>query len=1014
MDQSRSLPLSVTQEAMWVTWQLDPAKWEHIIPIALLVDGELELPRLRTAVTKLLHRHPALRARVTRGADGMCLDWSGTAPDAVPVTERLVTGTREEELAAAQRPFDLAAGPLARFEVLTGPDWTVLLVTVHHITMDGTSQPLLLDDLRRAYAGEELAPAGDIAPLVEHARRSRAAADEESGEPLRAYWREALAELPPARPLPTASTELLPVRPLTASPADTVAHPYPLTVDAELTRRLRQLARDTATSYFTVLLGALFVTLHHHTGNADLIVSAPYHGRTTEELRGRVGFFVNVLPFRQRIRPTDRYTDLLRELRTTIRAGLRHGDLPLPAILRSAGLLGPDGRQQTHQAVLQYWDSAADNGLDVFDFKLAGERGSCSVRMLDPMDVPDYRLTVMLTKGSNGTRLLWKDADGSVGPTTTTALTRDYLTVLADMAAVPDRTLAEAAALLPAVQTTPDSPNNATTKQDAPTASPATLAEVSAAWTEVLRVPDLLPEDSFFELGGHSLIAATLLARINDRLGVELTVRDLFDHPRLGALAAVVDQQRAAASAASLKRSDADGTDDAGDAAAAADDHDHDHDHASQDSTTLPASRFQEGIWLAERLDPTHARYHIPLSWRVRGELEPARLRTALARLTARHEILRTRFTDQDGRLVQEIGAPWEPELTVVNADHPDRLTDWFEEAATDFSPAAGRLLAAGLFTLPDGERILALCVHHLVLDGESVPLLLTELDRCYRQDLLSPTSQYRELLHAQQSDAGRERAAADLAYWSTALTGAPSTLGPLSPKPDPLVPATPSGSVALPLATDLTQRLKPVQEAAQASQFIVLATALAAALHRWSGQADLTFGVPVADRAGGDYSAVLGPCLNTVVLRSHCTPDTTLGDLLHATREQVIDAFEHRSAPFDELVRRLRPARTAGRTPYLDCLLNSVGTTAWSTTLGEAELTSLDHELREEAANKFGLTVTFSRHADALLGTLAYRSGFLHTDAAAELATDLAGLLNHFHDLSGERVFALRRTETS
>ncbi|WP_181799188.1 condensation domain-containing protein [Kitasatospora acidiphila] len=783
-------------------------------------------------------------------------------------------------------------------------------------------------------------------------------------------------------------------------------------MDAELTRRLRQLAGDTGTSYFTVLLGALFVTLHHHTGSTDLIVSAPYHGRSTEELRGRVGFFANVLPFRQRIRPTDRYTDLLRELRTTIRAGLRHGDLPLPAILRSAGLLGPDGRRQTHQAVLQYWDSAADNGLDVFDFKLAGEHGSCSVRMLDPMDVPDYRLTVMLTEGSNGSRLLWKDADGSVGPATTTALTRDYLTVLADMAAVPDRTLAEATALLPAVDTTPDSLTNPTTTQDAPTASPATLAEVSAVWTEVLRVPDLLPEDSFFELGGHSLIAATLLARINDRLGVELTVRDLFDHPRLGALAAVVDQQRAASSAASLKHSDADDADDAGDAKADADaDAD---DQASQDSTTLSASRFQEGIWLAERLDPTHARYHIPLSWRVHGELDPARLRAALARLTARHEILRTRFTDQDGRLVQEIGAPWEPELTLVSAEHPDQLTDWFEQAATDFSPAAGRLLTAGLFTLPGGERIFALCVHHLVLDGESVPLLLTELDRCYRHDVHSPARQYRELLHAQQSDAGRERAAADLAYWSTALAGAPSTLEPPSPNPDALAPSTPSGSVALPLATDLTQRLQPVQEAAQASQFIVLATALAAALHRWSGQADLTFGVPVADRAGGDYSAVLGPCLNTVVLRSRCAPDTTLGNLLHATREQVIDAFEHRSAPFDELVRRLRPARTAGRTPYLDCLLNSVGTTAWSTTLGEAELTSLDHELRDEAANKFGLTVTFSRHADALLGTLAYRSSFLHPDAADELAIDLAGLLNHFHDLSSEPVFALRRTETS
>ncbi|MFH8387474.1 condensation domain-containing protein [Kitasatospora sp. NPDC018058] len=978
------LPLSVTQEAMWVTWQRDPAKWEHILPLALAVEGELELPRLRAAVAQLLRRHPALRARVRRSTEGMCLDWSTTAEDAVPVSVRTVTTSRAAALTAAQVPFDLDAGPLTRVEVLTGVDWTVLLVTVHHITLDGTSVPILLEDLRRAYAGEELAPPADLAPLLEHARCSREAAEGERGEPLRAYWREALAELPPALLLPEAAS----------GTSGDGAPPVPFAVDAELTLRVRELARELGVSYFTVMLGALFITLHHHTGSSDLIISAPYHGRSNKALNDRVGFFVNVLPFRQRIRPSDSYADLLRELRSTVRAGLRHGSLPLPSILRSADLLGPAGRDQSHQVVFEYWNSAGEVGLDVYDFELVGERARCSVRLLDSTDVADYRLTVMLTEGSNGSRMLWKDAVGSVGPTVTAELARDYLAVLADLVAAPRRTLAEAAALLPAVTHAVATPGLSTRAVEKPSATAATVAEVRAIWTEVLRVPDILPEDSFFELGGHSLIAATLLARINERLRVELTVRELFSHPRLVELADLVDRQRAVPPPA----------------VAEVPVH---HDGAW--GRVFPAAGFQEGIWLAERLDPSHARYHIPLFWRVEGALDPARLRAALALLVARHEILRTRFVDHDGRLFQEVGPAWEPELAQAEpgvasgAEEQQWLNTWSEAAAGTFDPAAGRLLAAALVTLPSGDRLLALCIHHLVVDGESVPLLLRELELCYQQSgdaaaQLPPPRQYRELVHSQQVGTGRARATADLAYWSDQLAGAPSTLGP-STAVD-LAGRTP-GSTVLPLATDLTQRLLRVQDQWQASQFMVTATALAAALHRWSGRPDLTFGVPVANRAGDAFDEVLGPCLNTVVLRSRCAPDTTLTDLLRATRESVIEAFEHQSAPFDEVVRLLRPARTAGRTPYVDCMLNSVGTARWSATLGAARLAPLDHGLQNEKTNKFGLTVTFNQREDGLLGTLAYRSGFLRADEAVELAAELADLLNRFEELGDEPVLS-------
>ncbi|MGK4585145.1 condensation domain-containing protein [Kitasatospora sp. HPMI-4] len=960
----RQLPLSVTQEAMWVTWQLDPAKWEHIVPLALAVEGALDRDRLRLAVAALARRHPLLRARVRDTPAGLVLDWGDDLP--VPVTVREVTGPREAALTAAQAPFDLARGPLARVEVLEGPDYTVLLITVHHLVLDGTSVPFLLQDLRRAYEGQELGGPDDLAPLLEHARRSREAAEGAAGERLRSFWREELEAMPAALPLPVQASRSEDGR-------------LPCLVDDELAQQARILAKSLDISYFTVMLGALFVTLHHHTGGEDLIVSAPYHGRSDQALRGRVGFFVNVLPFRQRLRPSDSYEQVLRTLRSTIRAGLEHGALPLPAILRAARLVGPEARRHTHQVVFEYWDATlGGSGLDVHDFRLSHGTSSCRLSLLDVTDAADYRLTVMLAEGSTGSRMLWKDPAGTVGRPTVDALARDFLAVVADMAADPHRTLAEATARLSPVVRPQADPGPVPTGQH--TAEPsAALAPLTGIWREVLRIEDISAEDSFFELGGHSLLATTLAKRITDHLGVELSVRDLFSHPKLGDLASVVDERLAAATAHAP--------------APAAE--------AADWADGFPATGFQESIWLAERLDPANARYHVPLFWQVLGELDPRRLGLALTRLVSRHEILRTRFVDRDGRLHHEVAEPWIPEVdlldlsSVPEAERLPRLSAWADAAGRGFEPASGRLLAAALVTLPHGGRVLALCLHHLVIDGESVPVLLRELERCFGQAEGPAPRQYRELVLAQRTGGGRAGAAADLDHWRTHLTGAPSTLGLAAPA----VPER-HGNLTLPLDPDLARRLLPVRTEWGVSQFMINATALAAVLHRWSGLTDLTFGVPVAGRAAGVFDDVIGPCMNTLVLRSRCEAGSTLAELLQTVREEVIGAFEHNGAPFEEVVGQLRPARSRGRTPFVDCVLNSVGMTEWSGALGDARVVSLGHELQHEETSKFPFTVTFTETAGTVQGTLAYRGDCLTPSDAHRLATELAAVLDHFQEL--------------
>ena len=152
----------------------------------------------------------------------------------------------------------------------------------------------------------------------------------------------------------------------------------------------------------------------------------------------------------------------------------------------------------------------------------------------------------------------------------------------------------------------------------------------------------------------------------------------------------------------------------------------------------LPATSFQERIWLAERLEPDLALYNVPMAWSVRGgALDPARLRRALAALVERHEILRARFVQRGGRLRQEVGGPWQPEVEWHDLPGPpgereERLQAWLAEAARRrFDPASGRLLRAALLG-PGGEQVLFLCVHHLVWDEPSTAVLLRELERCY------------------------------------------------------------------------------------------------------------------------------------------------------------------------------------------------------------------------------------------------------------------------------------------
>lgn len=942
-----AVPLSVNQEAMWVTWRLDPGRVEHVVPMPLAVTGKLDVPRLRHAVAWLARRHPVLASRVLTTVDGVSFTTRDARP--IPVTERTVTADRDTAIrAAATTRLDLDRGPLAAIEVLRGPDYTIVLIIVHHIAFDGTSVAVLLDELRQGYAGASGRGPDDPAPIVRHAAWSRALADGPKGDAHRKYWSTALTDPPTGLALPAGSP-------------DGAFHTVDRRIDPDTAARVRTLAQALDITPFTVAFGALFLLLRQRSGSDDQIVSAPFHNRTDPALASRIGFFANVLPFRARMTGSASCEQFLRDLRATVRAGMRHGELPLPALLRAAGLVGPDAHDITHHVVFEYWNAARDTAvIDVRRFDL-GE--GCALELLDVLDVADYALTVMLREDTAGMTMVWKDPAGRHSTSSLAELADDYVAVLRTMTADPTRSLDSVAPPRPVTPVATPRIRSASRSVD-----PSLLATVAEAWAQVLRIPAPSSDDSFFELGGHSLLATTLVDTVGARLGVPLNLSDLFDNPRLGDFAAIAADRSGLDSRAISVGPTVDGP--------------------------VPASGFQQAIWLAERIDPGHADYVVPLAWQVTGTLDPDALRSALAGLVARQELLHTRFVDIDGVLHLDSMPPWQPDLHVVDLSDvpPDeqqrRLRDWPATVADRLSLSEGHLLAAALHTLGSDRQVLTLCTHHAVLDGGSVPVLLRELRRCYTATDAPPPPRYRDLLAAQHNRA------ADLDHWHRHLADAPVTLGLPAP-----AHAEPDGRVELPLAADLSARLAPVRADHQVSSFIVVIAAVAAVLHRSSGLADLTFGVPVAARGGAAFADVVGPAMNTMVLRSRCAPGATIHDLMLASRAEMVTAFEHVSASFEDVVARLRPTRAAGRTPYLDVLVNSVDQTDWGVELGVARLTPLPLADQLGVDSKVGITITMITSGGRPRVLLTHRGDLVGHADVHRMAGELAALLNEFAD---------------
>lgn len=417
----------------------------------------------------------------------------------------------------------------------------------------------------------------------------------------------------------------------------------------------------------------------------------------------------------------------------------------------------------------------------------------------------------------------------------------------------------------------------------------------------------------------------------------------------------------------------------------------------------VPLSFAQQRLWFLEQLQPGNPVYHLPTAVRVTGPLEIAALEKALAGIVQRHEILRTTFTVDDNP--RQVIAPFSQssvrvlDLSELSVDVHDaevrRRID--EETTVPFNLSEGPLLRTLLVRLAAHEHVIVLTMHHIISDGWSSTVLVREFCELYEAivanrapELKELPLQYADYALWQRSWMQGDVLESQLSYWRHELSDLRMLELPVD-HPRPAVQTFRGAKHVRVVPATISESLKALGHSEDATLFMVLLAAFGSLLSRYSGQADVSVGTPVANRRRTELEPLIGLFVNTLVLRLDTAECESFRQLVRRAREVCLGAYAHQDVPFEKLVEELQPERSLSHTPLFQVLLVMQNVPRTAANFEGLQLEGLGTDL---GATKFDLTLVAEESDEGLVCTIEYSTDLFDAETINLLAQHFETLL--------------------
>lgn len=857
-----TLPLLPSQESIYVLENLPDIGCTYHVPGLLRLPAKPDEQLLLMAIKGLIQRHTVLCSRfITRDANVLQqILPADSVYDAFISTGGILSLAPDGESPLVvfhqqRQKIDICDAPLFRFYGLEQEHDYTLLLDIHHLITDEYSNNVFLSELMQLYKQEQLPqPLLQFHDVVGWYHQTYLPGTQYATDKV--WWNKWLENMPAPLELPAA---------VISGDSLFAGSVLQEVLPANVSSSIRSLSKELGVTDFSVILSVFQILLARLTEETSFTCGIPVSNRSIAGMEDVTGFMVSTLPFRVDIPAVVSFREYIRETGSRLAALMQHAWYPVSHILRDKKIAGSGGTQPLFNILFNYLvvqtndpeKNFADNNLET------AAKFDLSIEVTEQQDNFFISLTYATAAVDAAFPLLLYNAFCELLQTDISSIN------------ITPHTKSIKEIPLPLIV-------NRHTDADA-----VVLEQLSRLFKEILGLERVTPDNDFFFSGGHSLLAIKLINRIRERLKVKINLYDIFKHPRLGDLASLITSlERAADQEIPL----------------------------AGEKDFYAVSPLQRRLWLLQSNDPQDISYNMTTAFRVMATFNKSLLEESLDYLVQRHDQLRANvLLHDDGPVVKLM--PALPSATYLHYVEGVKNYAAFIELAGAFSNQPFTLDKGPLFRVMIMENspqdfYIVFNLHHIITDGWSISILLSELMMIYKAKLGGDPYQLQPLPFRY----------VDLAQWMSEKTAGNSTaywlsrVGPqIRQAAFPYVQTTGAASGAtihFNLPEDLSRQVVQTALDRKCTTFQLMMFAFALLQSRLSGNDHFVIGTSVSGRTNSAMEPVVGFFVNMIPVVVNIDKQTTLQHAIQDFATGMTADMAHAAIPFDELSALFRKDR--------------------------------------------------------------------------------------------------------
>ena len=493
---------------------------------------------------------------------------------------------------------------------------------------------------------------------------------------------------------------------------------------------------------------------------------------------------------------------------------------------------------------------------------------------------------------------------------------------------------------------------------------------------DLLDLKDITLRDSIFDLGGDSLTAINLCTRIYDKFGIEISVREIFEHPVILELSNIIENKTKHNAEQKLI--------------------------VAPINNQYPASFSQTGIYYASILaGKDSSLYNIPGGLLLEKYPDAKKIQACMQKLIDRHDILRTYFEVDNEVIVQKIkdkiDFKLEVDTTPINVED---INSYFNNFVKPFDLSSAPLLRAKIVKIINSSKykaMLLIDVHHIVCDGTSLSILTDELCKLYNDEKLPELNftfkdfawTEHELLNSKDFEEAQN-------YWVSQFENDIPVLEMPTNFPRPALQSFDGNKIYCHLDSNLTNKIENICKSLEITPYMFYLAVYFILLHNYTSQDDIVIGSPITGRYFAETSNLIGMFVNTLPIRMNINSNNSIKEFLEAIKYRCFNNYKYQSYPFEKLVNELNIKRDTSRNPIFDTIFTFQNTDKINSKLGDinAEIYSNDINI-----SKFDLSLEVIPDENGYNMNFEYCTKLFTEDFIKSLSNHYIELLNNLTD---------------